>query len=236
MAAVLATSLLAAALPLAATEDDAQDDWAAFDEWADQIEKAQNVSLGELRFIEPPEEDVHHHANHIRLAALSLETGWASMRQCHYHLDEIGRAQVLYREGRIRDIRVTESQGIDKAYPEGHSVQLEGVGQDATLCVEARTLAMEPVQDAGEGPRRYVMRSGPFMRKFLDGYYPMQVTLTVDWPADMLEFDGIEPAATEGFSVQSRAGHVEVNSHFEGRLRTAMRFSATDGSAGSSGR
>ncbi|MGC9457146.1 MAG: alpha/beta hydrolase [Halothiobacillaceae bacterium] len=224
--ALLAALILTLPMPLVAEQADPEDDWAAFDAWAEQIEQAQNVSLGELRFVDPPEQAVHHHRNHIRLDAESIETGWADMRQCHDHLDEIGRAQVLYREGRIRDIRVTESRGIGKAYPEGHSVQLENVQENATLCVEARTLAIEPLPDTGDGNLRYVLRSGPFMRKFLDGYYPMQVTLTVDWPAELLDFDGIDPVATEGFSVESREGQVQVNTHFEGMLRTAMTFRA----------
>jgi len=99
------------------------------------------------------------------------------MRQCHTHMDPVPSAQVVYNGECIRRLRISSFKDIRKACVEDHTVQLRDIGHGARLCIEAETLAL---QAQGEG--LYTLSNGPYMRRFLDGYYPMHVTMDVDYP------------------------------------------------------
>jgi len=197
--------------------------WIAASEqtWWKQYEvSTSDVNEGTLDFLsEPPEEAVHHHRNHITVGPKSLETGWVHMTQCHSALDPVPRAQVVYNRERMRQLTVTRAEDIERAWVEGHSVQLEGVGRDAKLCVQAELRALRSDSEGG-----YSLHSGPFMRRFLDGYYPMHVTMNVEWPGDHLRFVAIEPRQQAGFEVCHRASGLRFEAWFEGKLRTRIRF------------
>lgn len=179
-----------------------------------------DVNEGDLTFLhKAPDKPVHHHQNRISIDDASLETGWVHLQQCHLHMDPVPSSQVLYREGFVRNLKVTRADGIGRAWVEGPSVQLENVGPQALLCVQADTRALSE----REG-NSYFLRNGPYMRRFLDGYYPMQVSLDVHLETQKLHFAGIIPPPQPGLRVTSSPRDVEVEALFEGRLRTEMRF------------
>ena len=213
-----ALALLLAIAPLQADEHDAADatDWT----WDDFDPGTDDVSDGELRFLEsPPAESVHHHRNDVIVAASSREDGWVRLRQCHSHLDEISRAQVLFRSGHVRNISVSESRNIGRAWVEEHSVQLSDVGRGALLCIDAESLAL-----IANGDGSYSLSSGPFMRRFLDGYYPMRVSGEIELGDSALRFASITPTRQPGFNVELTAGKIRFEALFEGRLQTEIRL------------
>ncbi|MGD8911541.1 MAG: hypothetical protein PVJ68_02195 [Candidatus Thiodiazotropha sp.] len=53
----------------------------------------------------------------------------------------------------------------------------------AAICLQAETQSLHPTGQGG-----YQLRNGPYMRRFLDGYYPMLLTLQVDYPAELIRF------------------------------------------------
>ena len=180
------------------------------------------VNDGELRFlVKAPDKPVHHHQNQIIIDDDSLKTGWIHLHQCHSHLDAVPRSQVVFREGFVRGLRILSADGIGHAWVEGPTVQLEGVESDAQLCLQADTRALSPLTD-----HAYFLRNGPYMRRFLDGYYPMQLSLSVHLDTSKLRFIGITPPPQPGFQVKATDGDVAVEGLFEGRLRTEMRFEA----------
>lgn len=181
------------------------------------------VNEGALTFLaEPPAKRVHHHHNDIRIGPESLRDGWARLEQCHENMDAVSRAEVVYRPERIRAIRVASVNDIDQAWVEGPTVQLKGVQPGARLCVSAESLVLN-LEDDGS----YTVRNGPFMRRFLDGYYPMRVTLSVHYPCDRLRFGGSIPPPQPGFAVRDADCRVDVEAWFEGRLNTVLRFLPT---------
>ena len=214
---------LLVALPFAlATGHAEQHDDADFPDWAwdDFDPDTDEVSDGELRFLaEPPAKAVHHHHNGVILGPRSRLDGWVGLRQCHTQLDEITRAQVLFRAGHVRNIAVTESRNIGRAWVEDNSVQLTDVGRDARLCIDAESLALVANDDGS-----YSLSNGPFMRRFLDGYYPMRVSSEVALAGSGLRFAGITPARQPGFSVELTAGSIRFDAWFEGRLQTEIRL------------
>lgn len=179
-----------------------------------------DVNEGELHFLTaPPDRPVHHHQNRITIRESSLEDGWVRLDQCHEHLDAVPDAQVTYREGRIRALRVTRVENIERAWAEAHSVQLRNVQRGAILCVEAETLAL-----SRNGEASYSLSNGPYMRRFLDGYYPMRVSMTVRLDTDKLRFVESTPPDQPGFKLRLEGNEVGYDTVFEGILTTVLRF------------
>lgn len=214
---VCASALLLALLPLLA--------WAAPSEEELFFKNIDEVNEGELHFlVSPPEGKPHHHRNHITLSADSLVSGWVKLEQCHEHLDAVPDTQIVYSEDRIRGLRILRSANIERAWVENHSVQLRNIQRNALICIEAESRAL-----LDDLPNGYVLRNGPYMRRFLDGYYPMRVTMTVSLGDSDLRYESLTPAAQPGFTVrigQDDHGRDEVgyDTWFEGRLITTIRL------------
>jgi hypothetical protein len=212
--ASVAVLALGSAPPRASEETSPEDDL---------TERVARVSEGALRFLPtPPQKAVHHHHNELRLSPQSLEDGWADLEQCHEHLDAVPRVEVVFRPEGIRKLEVTSASRIDRAWIEGPSVQLEGVHPGATLCVRAESRVLSLLEDGS-----YAVRNGPFMRRFLDGYYPMRVSMSVHYPCGEVQLASVTPLAQPGLSVTTPPCRVDIDAWFEGRLHTEMRFTRT---------
>lgn len=184
------------------------------------FESAAAVNEGQLHFLDrTPDKPVHHHQNRIRIEADSLATGWVSLFQCHDNLDAVPRAQITFREGFVRDLKVESAQGVAEAWIEGPSVQLRQIAPGSRLCLSAQTRAL---RDTGSG--YFNLINGPYMRKFLDGYYPMRVTLDIDYPPAALDLVDVSPQPVDGLVMRSTPGSLHIDALFEGELRTLVQF------------
>lgn len=187
----------------------------------DDVEaRVARVNEGDLRFLsEPPEKPVHHHQNRIEIGPVSLETGWVQLSQCHRNLDPVPATEIVYRPERIRDLRIVGVEGVGASWVEGASVQLGDVNQGASLCVAAESRALEPLPGGG-----YSLRNGPYMRRFLDGFYPMRVSLDIHYPADRMRLIRFDPPAQPGYRVETEPGRIKSDGWFEGMLYTRFDF------------
>ncbi|MFW2439633.1 MAG: alpha/beta hydrolase [Arenicellales bacterium] len=212
---LLLVSIFATGMARSQAEKNGEEDW--FIEDPDAIYDA--INEGELNFLEkPPDTPVHHHHNTFIVLKSSIDTGWINLLQCHENLDQIPRAQIVYNRDRIRHLRITEQKNIGEARVEGNTVQLTKVNSNARLCVEAESRALIAQKDG-----TFVMQNGPFMRKFLDGYFPMRVSIDINFPAN-LRFVDIEPVEQKGFKVIKGKQGLHLDAWFEGRLVTRIRF------------
>lgn len=178
------------------------------------------VNNGELFFLgEKPDKPVHHHRNSLTIYQNSLEDGWVKLEQCHRNMDRVPRTQVVFNKDKVRDIRITKAVEIEKSWVEDNTVQLENIKTNAVLCIAAWSKAL--VKNA-EG--QFKLTNGPFMRKFLDGYFPIHVTIEVDFKATDLTLVKVEPAAQSGFKVTESAKTINMDAWFEGRLKTSLTF------------
>jgi len=187
------------------------------DELAAQVRA---VNEGELRILlDPPAEATHHHQNRIHITKQSLVDGWVLVEQCHEHLDPVAALQIVYRPERTRGLRILSSKAVAHARVEASSIQLEDIGPGAELCAafESKALVFDP-----QGGLH--LRTGPYMRRFLDGYYPLQVTIEVSFPADRLHFLGTTPQAQPGVRLGVRPGRVDLDLWLEGRLTARFDF------------
>jgi hypothetical protein len=217
---VAAALLIGQAFGMPPAQADGDDDWPEWASQTDLMERVAAVSEGELRFLAASAADGKHaHLNRIRITEGSLDGGWVVLEQCHENIDAVPAAQILFGAGGIRELRIDSSQNIGRAWVEGHSVQLEDVKDDAVLCVRGQSRAL---LDLGDG--RFRLRNGPYMRRFLDGYYPMRVSLDIEYPEDLLEIIGQSPENQPGFSVENGSRDLSVDATFEGRLVTCFDF------------
>lgn len=210
-------AVLSAPLPLSA---DTADDWP---DWVHEQERVEarisDVNEGELAFLaEAPSRPVHHHSNRILISEASLQDGWVRMEQCHENLDRVAALQIVFNPTRSRALRVTERQNVADAFVDGHSIQLRDVGEGSRLCLTGESRALTSDGDGG-----FELNNGPFMRRFLDGYYPLRVSLRVEYPPSLALAD-VAPSAQSGFRVSEQPGRIDVEALFEGKLRTRLRF------------
>ena len=191
------------------------EDWLA----PDPDEQLRNINEGKLVFLQKlPDKPVHHHETRLEITEKSLQDGWVKLVQCHENIDNFPRAQIVYNRERVRNIRITGQQHIEQSWVEGHTIQIRNAGKNAKLCLvaESHTITISP-------RGIYTMQNGPFMRKFLDGYFPMQVSLEVKFP-DSLEYLGINPPEQPGFHIIRKRNSIKFNAWFEGRLITQIYF------------
>lgn len=184
------------------------------------FESAGHVNEGGLHFLQAaPAKSVHHHQNHIRIHADSLKSGWVSLSQCHDNLDAVPNLQITFRENFVRDLKVVSASRIGQAWVEGPSVQLRNIEPGARLCLSALTRAL---RNTGNG--YFNLSSGPYMRKFLDGYYPMRVSLDIDYPVKLLKLIDITPPVQPGLKLKEQPGTIHLDALFEGELIFLIQF------------
>lgn len=178
------------------------------------------VNDGHLVFLTAsPKKNLHHHHNTLVISSSSLDNGWIQIKQCHTNIDKVAEAQIVFKQHRIRDIKITKAVNIDKVWVEGASVQIQGVKANARLCVEAYSNSLVHLKDGS-----YSIRNGPFMRRFLDGYFPLRVTMELDFSDTGLELVTYQPPTQEGFSVVEEHGKLKFDTIFEGQLLTEFQF------------
>jgi hypothetical protein len=187
-----------------------------------------DINEGELRFLtEPPATQPHLQSTHVQISEESLKTGWVRVKQCHYRLDRVKAMQVVFAKGRVRDLKILRADNIARVWVEQDSVQLEDIGEDAVLCILSENRSLK-IDAPGGG---YEWHGGPYMRRFLDGYFPMHLKLAVDYPAARLRLVAIEPPVVQLKAV-SLPGHVHLDLLFEGRLEVSLHFAAAPASPG----
>jgi hypothetical protein len=189
--------------------------------WREQpLERALAVNEGNLVFLRsPPAKPVHHNANRVTITEATLQNGWVHLEQCHDNLDAVPELQIVFSPKRVRKLVIRKLRNVGQAYVEGASVQLRNVGHNAMVCLSAETHSLKAL-----GAGVYELRSGPFMRRFLDGYYPIHVTFDIAYPADITLLDAT-PDTQPGVALTEEPQHIHLDTWFEGRLTTSFRFS-----------
>ncbi|MCW8964544.1 MAG: hypothetical protein OQL16_12170 [Gammaproteobacteria bacterium] len=194
---------------------------------SEQEHPAQVVNEGELVFI--PTKAVkseHHQSMHITLTRQSIATGWAEVSQCHENLDRVEKLEIVFHPQRIRKLQVTEFQQIKQAWSEGDRVIVRQVQAGSRICLRAESRVFHPLKHQGM-QAQFEMVNGPFMRRFLDGYYPLNLSLQVNYPDAYLQLLDVHPSQQPGWQIRYDAGQIFLKGRFEGKLFTRLRFAQT---------
>lgn len=204
---------------------DSDNDW-FFDDFEEKIEL---VNEGEIAFLAgSPHEDSHSHMNHLVITTESLQTGWVKVRQCHKNLDALDALQINFSDKTTKNHSIVSFSNIERAWVDRSNIELEGISKDAELCL---TLDTQNLHFGEDGILR--VKNGPYMRQFLDGYYPLHVTLDVSYPCQKLRFIKTRHRPQHGFSVSEQAFkehgcQVSIDAWFEGKLYTELMFEQLD--------
>lgn len=201
-----------------ATPETAED----IDAWLEfRDEPAHAVNEGELTFLaSPPDQQPLETQNWLTLGIDSLESGWVKLHQCQGNLGPVPDVEIVYRYHGLRNLQVFSVAGMESAVVENSSLQMKNVQRDAEVCVTAEVQVLKPV-----GAGRYQLTSGPFYRRFLDGYYPIRLDYRLRYPPGRLTLEAVTPAVQNGFRVTRQPGELRINALFEGKLTIDVRFS-----------
>lgn len=179
-----------------------------------------DINEGDLEFINRPLKTTpHHHSTHISITADSLKSGWIDNKQCHYNLQPVPAMEIVFRRGNVRNISIQRSENIGRAWIEDATVQLDAVGKNAVLCITSETLSFKKNGDRG----RFIWFGGPYMKRFLDGYFPMKVSIAIDYPSELLTLEKLFPQAVE-LKATKLSGHLRLSVTFEGILALETHF------------
>jgi hypothetical protein len=204
--------MLLACLPLTCVAESAED----ADAWleSDAEQQALAINEGELEFLATSHgQRILQTSNRLTLTADSLASGWVRLDQCQLNLDPVPALEIVYRYQEMRDLRIESFHGMERAWVEDGSVQMLNLEEGAELCISAGVQVLQPA-----GPGRYEIHSGPFHRRFLDGYYPLQLDYRVSYPAALLQVEAVQPGVQPGFAVARQPGELKIDALFEGRL------------------
>jgi len=203
------------------TREEALERWFNSDSFdLPDVDSTADVNEGELEFLaKAPKPGLHHHHNSITILPTSLHDGWINLEQCHTNLDKVHAAQILFNKDKVRDIQITEYRNMGRAWVEGSSVQMTEIRADAKLCLQAKSRALKENKDGS-----YQLRNGPYMRKFLDGYFPIRVSMDIKHKGTGLKLVSVSPKQQKGFNVWKKPDRFGFDVIFEGRLTTEFGF------------
>ena len=175
---------------------------------------------GELRFLaQLPDPNAYAYDARVEIDADSLRTGLVTMHTCHRQLDPNRRVVVLFNRERVQHIDITEQSGMARAWVDGHRVELADVSRGGHVCIALRSRALDTTADG-----QWTLNAGPLMRRYLDGYLPMEATLKVSWPSGLLQVAGTEPAVQPGVRLQQGPDGAALQVVFAGRLSAKWRL------------
>lgn len=176
---------------------------------------------GELRFLAVrPDPGAYWYESQVQIDADSLDTGLVNLRTCHHALDPNRRIVVAFNRQRVQAIQIASTDGIGRAWVEDHRVELADVQRGGKVCIDLRSRALERIEGSG----RWRLYAGPLMRRYLDGYLPMQARLAFQWPAGLLRVAATAPPAQPGVQVASREDGLSMDIVFAGRMSATVEL------------
>lgn len=154
--------------------------------------------------------------NSLTLTRSSLTDGWVQFTQCHNNLDPIRKIVVQYNAKNTRALKVQSSDKIDSVSIDDNNraAVLTGVKKQARVCITGESKSLEETADG------YLLKRGPYMRKFLDGYYPMALKETLAWSQTDLKLvtAGMQSQLGQNYDYSASSQKLVAQYWFEGRL------------------
>lgn len=178
------------------------------------------ISSGEIRWIEPEKtKNSYRLETDLFIPKSALDDGWINFQQCHFELDAVPKIEVVYHPDKTRSLALSSSKKIEHITVNQASVTLEKVSKGAFVCISGQSKAL--IKTA----KGYTLNRGPYMRKFLSGYYPMHLKEQINWNKVPLTLISPESTNQLGKSIIATSKHISANYWFEGKLQTHYNFS-----------
>ncbi|HHT00524.1 MAG TPA: hypothetical protein ENK73_06685 [Thiomicrospira sp.] len=179
---------------------------------------AMMVASEDLVWSDKATKDSYWLKNNLKINNQSIKTGWIEFSQCHFKLDAINKIEVAYQPDLTRNIKVLSYKGIEHIKVENSGVVLNNVSSDAQICISGESKTLKTIKNG------FSIQRGPYMRKFLDGYYPMIVE-------ESIEFDNLTARLTKHLPTNPlkrpdlNQATYDFSYSFEGQLRPYYQFS-----------
>ena len=93
-----------------------------------------------------------------------------------------------------------------------------------TGVVRVETCHLRPLGDG-----RWRLHAGPLMRRYLDGFLPMEADLAVTWPDGLLSVAAVDPAPHPGVRLTAGPDGARLQVTFAGRLSARWELRRTAG-------
>ena len=178
------------------------------------------VDEGQLVFLSAkPEKPVLHAITELTIKQQSIISSWVNLSQCYKHLDPVASTAVVYQYQSMKNLRILSTQNIGSANVVNQTIELENVLPDAQLCIAAEVKIFNRLSD-----NTFSLVNGPYHRKFLDGYFPYHISLSIHYPESKLKIIGTSPAPQSGFQVKSDENKIMFDSVFAGKLTIEAIF------------
>lgn len=179
---------------------------------------------GQLRFLAVhPSPGSYHYESRVRITDESLVSGVVDLATCHRQLDPIRKIVIMFNPRRLQRLEITSMEGIGNVDIQGHRVEMTDVRKGAAICIQLQSRALDRLED---GTLR--LQAGPLMRRYLDGYLPMQASLAFEWPADKLRLAQVEPAQQPGVILTETLSGARLDMIFAGRLSARVDLVARE--------
>ncbi len=181
---------------------------------ASSLEFSDIAQEGQLKFLAShPEPDSYRYESRVRISEESLVTGVVSLITCHYKLDPIRKVVILFNPNRLQSIQIREASGIGSLEVEGHRVIMTDVTRGAMVCIDLQSKALDKLDES-----TYRLAAGPLMRRYFDGYLPMQARLSFEWPGHRVSLKQTNPQPQPGVKLMQDSDRAELDIIFAGRL------------------
>jgi hypothetical protein len=185
---------------------------------AHSLELADVALEGELRFLAVrPDPGAYWYESRVQISEDSLQSGVVQLRTCHRALDPNQKIVIAFNPERVRDITVVSTEGVGRAEVKGHLVELAEVTRGGSVCINLSSRALDRVDN-----NTWRLHAGPLMRRYLDGYLPMQARLAFRWPDGLLKLKTTRPGEQPGVRIDASAAGADLDLVFAGRMRATV--------------
>lgn len=169
---------------------------------------------GEMKFFsQRPDPQGYRYESNVFIDERSLSTGIVGLSTCHFQLDPIRKVVIAFNRQRLISLQVVSHKGVASVVTDAHLVTLEGVERGGEICINLESKALDQDQN-----KTWRLHAGPLMRRYLDGYLPMQADLRLFWPSGLLRVKDTAPHPQSGVIVESHPDGALMRLVFAGRF------------------
>jgi hypothetical protein len=169
---------------------------------------------GQLRFLAVhPDPSAYRYESRVKITEASLTTGIVTLTTCHYQLDPIRKIVIAFNPKRLQELQILSASGMAGVEVKGHHVEMRDVTRGASICIDLESRALDQIDAT-----TYRLHAGPLMRRYFDGYLPMNAKLRFEWPKGSMSLKEVNPAPQPGVKLMQDSDTAELDITFAGRL------------------